>query len=104
LIFFDSRQQFYIDTTSASNLQKFQIKRNGIKVYEGIIKKTFSHFHVQKGGKYWQKGQVFEIPGSKKATIGRVFSSTGLGQIKTVEVKEYGYELLENSWCTLHPF
>lgn len=104
LIFFDSNQQFYIDTLSESNLQKFLIRRNGIKVYEGIIKKTFSHFEVQKGGKFWQKGQVFQIPGQKKSTIARVFNSQNEGTIKTVEVKEYGYELLENSWYTIHPF
>lgn len=103
LVFFDAKPTFYIDVASTSNLQKFSIKRNDVKVYEGIIKKTFSHFEIHSPGKFWQKGQVFEIPGSKKNSICRVLNTTSDGAIKSIEIKQYGYDLLDNSWYTIYP-
>ena len=75
-----------------------------LAVFAGNIVKSPSELIILDPGKFWQRGQVVVIPGSKKNTIARVTLITPLGGIKAIEILEHGYTHIPNQTTSISPF
>lgn len=88
----ESGQAYYIDDL------------NYVVIYAGTITPSVSHISIVDGGKYWQLGQIVSIPGSIKNTIARVTRIGPGGEIRALEIIDFGYDHLQNQISIISPF
>lgn len=103
LVYFRSFSKIHIETTQNSE-QKVALKRAGVQVYVGEIKKTLSSIQISVPGKFWQKGTVFRIKGDKADTIVKISEVGKYGSVVSAEIIQYGFDHEENAGVILSPF
>ena len=63
-----------------------------------------NYLEVVHAGKFWQRGQVVNIPGNGKNTVARITAVNKFGAIQNVEILEHGYIHDQAQTTTLTPF
>ena len=99
--------RFYFTTNNLLNFdlgQIIKIVSNDLIIYQGEIILSPLSIAVNNGGKDWQIGQVISFPGTTKDTLARVAEVTNIGEIKRVEIIDYGYSNDVNETFIISPY
>lgn len=84
--------------------QVFTISENSVVVFAGSAILAPAKLNIVDGGKYWQLGQVITIPGTVIDTLARVTRVGTGGEIKAVEILQFGHDHALNQISIISPF
>jgi len=99
--------RFYFKTNNTISInpnQPVKAIHNNIIVYKGSVVASPNSLTVEIGGSDWQVGQVIIFPGTIKDTIARVSEIGDSGEIKRLEILEYGYDHVRSSSIVVSPY
>ena len=80
------------------------IDNNGNIIFAGTVRNSPAKVKIIAEGKYWQVGKVVTIEADGKNSVARVTRVGDNGELKTLEVLEYGYQHLPGTIYYVSPF
>lgn len=104
----NKKLRFFYKTYTNLKVETGQIVR--VTGADGSITFTGRHVKAQSGlrivnpGRGWQKGQIFNIQGSVKDTTAKVVEVGPLGELRKIEILEYGFSHDENLSVIVSPY
>jgi hypothetical protein len=99
-VYFDSKVRLKVDSSQIFYTYNIQ----SVRTFVGRLLQSPARIEIIDGGKYWQVGSIFTIPGTRLDTLCRVTKITTGGKIKQIEVIQHGMGHTVNQTLVISPF
>lgn len=77
---------------------------NGEVSFRGVLVKSPRKLTIANPGKYWKRGQLFQVPGTEVPTLAQVTNIGPNGEMLAASIVRFGYVHSENQVTTVSPF